>query len=189
MPSLQGDRPCRVITIAGGTSPAVVVPFEVGVLFVKALELGEASRAAGGPAAAGRVHARRATRELPSLARRGGVFCYCGGDRLDQVIRARGANAAQQSPGTERRIEPEAGGELGAWRQLGVAIEAHVTLDAQPRGRQLEYDICSVVIALNHAGRCPQATPSPSCCEPGGKAACAQFRHFADVVTLEEVTA
>jgi len=57
----------------------------------------------------------------------------------------------------ERREQPETGGAFGEWRQVGVALESHIKLEAQPRHRDLEYR----VLALNHAGQSPPSNEVP----------------------------
>jgi len=49
----------------------------------------------------------------------------------------------------ERREQAAEGAAFDDWRQVGVALETNITLEAQPRHRDLEYR----VTAMNHAGQ------------------------------------
>ena len=82
--------------------------------------------------------------------------------RLVWRSRAAGDGGQVRTYVTERRERPEsvddataAAAAFSLWRPVELAFDPAITLKAQPRGQQLEYDKCNDVIALNRGGPSP----------------------------------
>ena len=63
---------------------------------------------------------------------------------LDWKAPARGSGGTVRTYVTERRDQPEGGGEFGSWAQAGIALESETTIMNQPRGPQLEYRVKAI---------------------------------------------